>query len=82
MQSFRAADRQVGGGHLYATVVQYLQAEVAPCTFGVDQSSDRQLGTHILASLSHLAHHRGKPTDALRYARQGSEGAGAWSAVV
>ncbi|WFE25736.1 DNA-binding protein [Solwaraspora sp. WMMD791] len=117
MQSFRAADRQVGGGHLYATVVQYLQAEVAPRMFGVDQSSDgrlaftaaaaltemagwmahdagrdqtaerhferslelvklgddRQLGVHILASLSHLAHHRGKPTDALQYARRGLE---------
>lgn len=117
MQSFRAADRQVGGGHLYATVVQYLQAEVAPRMFGVGQGSDgqsaftaaaaltemagwmahdagrdqaaeqhfarsldlvklgndRQLGVHILASMSHLAHHQGKPADAVEYARRGRE---------
>ncbi|MFV2019657.1 DNA-binding protein [Micromonospora sp. LOL_023] len=117
MQSFRAADRQVGGCHLYATVLQYLQAEVAPCMFGVDHSSDgrlaftaaaaltemagwmahdagrdqaaeqhfarsldlgklgndRQLGMHILASMSHLAHYQGKPAAAIQYARRGSE---------
>jgi hypothetical protein len=32
--AFRAADRQVGGGHLYATVVRYLQTEVGPRLFG------------------------------------------------
>lgn len=30
MQSFRAADRKVGGGYLYATVVTYLQTAVGP----------------------------------------------------
>jgi ATP/maltotriose-dependent transcriptional regulator MalT len=30
MQAFRDADLQVGGGHLYATVVQYLTTRVAP----------------------------------------------------
>lgn len=30
MQSFRQADRSVGGGNLYQTVVHYLQQEVAP----------------------------------------------------
>ena len=117
MQSFRVADRRVGGGHLYATVVKYLQAEVAPRMFGVDHGSDgrlaftaaaaltemagwmahdagrdqaaeqhfarsldlvklghdRQLGVHILASMSHLAHHRGKLADAIQYARRGRE---------
>jgi hypothetical protein len=34
MNALRAADRQVGGGHLYATVVQYLQTHVAPRLFG------------------------------------------------
>ena len=34
MQAFRAADCQVGGGHLYATVVSYLQTAVAPRLFG------------------------------------------------
>jgi hypothetical protein len=30
IQAFRAADVRVGGGHLYATVTQYLTTEVAP----------------------------------------------------
>ncbi|MEV8509807.1 DNA-binding protein [Actinoplanes sp. NPDC051475] len=117
VRSFRAADRRVGGGHLYATVVKYLQAEVAPRMFGGDSGCDgplaftaaaaltemagwmahdagrdraaeqhfarsldliklgrdRQLGVHILASMSHLAHHQGKPADAIRHARRGRE---------
>jgi hypothetical protein len=117
MQSFRAADLQVGGGHLYATVVKYLHTEVAPRLFDVDHDSDgqlvftaaaaltemagwmahdagrdqtaeqhfvrsldlvkvsgdRQLGVHILASLSHLAHHRGRPDEAIQLARRGRE---------
>src|SRR5262249_26081564 len=117
MQSFRAADRQVGGGHLYATVVKYLHAAVAPRLFGVEHDSDgqlvftaaaaltemagwmahdagrdqtaeqhfarsldlvkiggdRQLGVHVLASMSNLAHHRGRPADAIQLARRGQE---------
>jgi len=40
MEAFRAADRQVGGGHLCASVVRYLQAELGPRLFGasVDES--------------------------------------------
>jgi tetratricopeptide (TPR) repeat protein len=34
MNAFRAADRQVGGGHLYGTVVHYLRTELAPRLFG------------------------------------------------
>jgi tetratricopeptide (TPR) repeat protein len=34
MQAFRAADLQLGGGHLYPTVVHYLQAALAPRLFG------------------------------------------------
>ena len=34
MQSLRMADRQVGGGYLYATVTNYLQYTVAPRLFG------------------------------------------------
>jgi transcriptional regulator with XRE-family HTH domain len=115
IQSFRAADRQVGGGHLYATVVKYLHVEVAPRLFGVDHDGDgqlaftaaaaltdmagwmahdagldqaaeqhlarsldlvkiggdRQLGVHVLAGMSHLALHRGRPTDAVHLARRG-----------
>lgn len=117
MQSFRAADRQVGGGHLYATVVSYMQAEVAPRLleighdnegrhaftaaagltemagwmahdagrnqvagqhFGraldlVKLGTDRQLGVHILASMSHLANHQGKPAEAIQCAERGRQ---------
>jgi len=34
MEAFRAADLQVGGGHLYPTVVNYLQTALAPRLFG------------------------------------------------
>jgi len=115
MQAFRAADRQVGGGHLYATVVKYLHSEVAPRLFGSDQASDgqllyngaaaltemagwmahdagrdtsarqhfnraldlvriggdRQLGAHVLASMSHLAHHVDQPEEAIQLAQRG-----------
>ncbi len=117
MQAFRAADLQVGGGHLYATVLHYLQAEIAPRLFGVVNGldsravftaaagltemagwmahdagrdivaerhfhraldlvkigGDRQLGAHILGSMSHLAHHSNKPNDAIALARSGQE---------
>lgn len=116
MQSFRAADRNVGGGHLYATVVKYLHNEVAPQLFdiahddgqsaftaaaaltemagwmahdaGQDSAAwqhfhrshqlatignDRQLNAHILASLSHLAHHIGRTDDAIQYAQRGRD---------
>jgi len=42
MQSFRKADRQVGGGHMYATVAGYLQRNVAPRLFGHAPDSDEQ----------------------------------------
>lgn len=117
MQGFRAADLQVGGGHLYATVLHYLQTEIAPRLFGVVNGADsqavftaaagltemagwmahdagrdivaerhfhraldlvkiggdRQLGAHILGSMSHLAHHLDKPNDAIALARSGQE---------
>lgn len=116
MNAFRAADRQVGGGHLYGTVVQYLRTEVAPRLFGstVDDgglltfcaaaaltdmagwmahdadrnvlaqqhfqralalasiSEDCQLRAHILAGMSHLAHHLGHPDEAMRLADAGT----------
>jgi 8-oxo-dGTP pyrophosphatase MutT (NUDIX family)/transcriptional regulator with XRE-family HTH domain len=34
MEAFRSADRQIGGGHLYASVVRYLQADLGPRLFG------------------------------------------------
>jgi len=117
MHSFRSADRQVGGGHLYATVVHYLHSDVAPRLFGADHDTDsrtiftaaaaltemagwmahdagrddqahrhfgrawdmstvgqdRQLRVHVLGSMSHLAHHRSQPHDAIRYAHAGEK---------
>ena len=108
MHTFRSADRQVGGGHLYATVVGYLYSDVAPRLFGGDHGVEgkavftaaaaltemagwmahdagrddqarghfgraldmsrmghnRQLSAHVLASMSHLAHHTSRPHDA------------------
>lgn len=40
MQAFRAADLHVGGGHLYASVLQYLQRDVAPKIFGAEEGAD------------------------------------------
>ncbi|MGH3678893.1 MAG: helix-turn-helix domain-containing protein [Natronosporangium sp.] len=117
IQSFRAADRQVGGGHLYATVVSYLHRNVAPQLFrsasdgdsqgvfaaaaaltemagwmahdaGRDEAAwqhfarsldlaqvgrDRQLTAHVLASMSHLAHHMAQPAEAIGHARRGQD---------
>lgn len=117
IQSFRAADKHVGGGHLYPTVVNFLQGEVAPRLFGIEQTIDshivftaaaaltemagwmahdagrnevaerhfarsldlvqvgnnRQLCAHILSSMSHLAHHCGRPIDAIQLAQRGRE---------
>ncbi|GHE11957.1 hypothetical protein [Streptomyces alanosinicus] len=36
MASFRLADRQLGGGHVYRSVVQYLHTAVAPGLFGAE----------------------------------------------
>lgn len=36
MQSFRSADKQIGGGHLYGAVVKYLHSDVGPRLFGGD----------------------------------------------
>ena len=117
MRSFRVADRQIGGGHLYATVVNYLHDEIGPRLFDSGDSSDGQrlftaaaaltemagwmahdagrhasagqhfgrafdlvkvggnslLSAHILASMSHLAHHLGQPQEAIQLARRGRE---------
>jgi hypothetical protein len=111
LRSLRAADRQVGGGYLYATVVGYLHRDVAPGLFGADDpevftaaaaltemagwmaheaghdqtawahlarsldlaqvGGDRQLAAHVLASMSHLAHHLTRPAEATELARRG-----------
>jgi tetratricopeptide (TPR) repeat protein len=120
MRAFRAADKRVGGGHLYPAVVTYLHTEIGPRLFGsgenagnqnlfaaaaaltemagwmahdagrdaiaaqhfdsafalVKLSDDIQLGAHVLASMSHLAHHRNQPETAVALARRGSEALG------
>ncbi|QFG21580.1 lipopolysaccharide assembly protein LapB [Actinomadura sp. WMMB 499] len=38
LHAFRAADRQIGGGHLYPTVTSYLQSTLAPRLFGTQTS--------------------------------------------
>ena len=55
MHSFRAAGKQVGGGHLYATVVRYLHTEVAPKLFGIDDDSDGKLAFTAAAALTEMA---------------------------
>lgn len=117
MRAFRAADKNVGGAHLYDTVVRYLRTNVANRLFGADSDGDaqvtfngaaaltemagwmahdagrdaaarrhfdrsldlvkvggdRQLGAHILGSMSHLALHLNDPEQAIGLANQGRE---------
>jgi len=64
MQSLRAADKKVGGGHLYATVVNYLHTELAPRLVDVGQGADgRQVFTSAAAltdMAGWMAHDAGK----------------------
>ncbi|MGH3850308.1 MAG: hypothetical protein ACRDRT_11480, partial [Pseudonocardiaceae bacterium] len=55
MQAFREADRQVGGGHLYATVINYLHTEVAPRLFGNDHAKDGPRLFTAAAALTEMA---------------------------
>ncbi|MET7765688.1 helix-turn-helix domain-containing protein [Streptomyces sp. NPDC005393] len=40
VESFRAADRQLGGGHVYASVLHYLHHTVGPRVFGSETGYD------------------------------------------
>lgn len=55
MRSFRAADQKVGGGHLYATVVNYLHTEVAPRLFGATGDADARSLYTAAAGLTEMA---------------------------
>jgi hypothetical protein len=55
MQSLRTADRQLGGGYLYATVATYLQRQVAPRLFGSDADNDGQQVFVAAAGLTEMA---------------------------
>lgn len=50
MQAFRSADMQVGGGHLYASVLNYLQTEVGPWLFGGDGNDSVDSATVFTAA--------------------------------
>jgi len=55
LQSLRAADRQVGGRYLYATVTSYLQHTVAPRLFGAAIDSDDHSIFTAAAGLTEMA---------------------------
>jgi tetratricopeptide (TPR) repeat protein len=56
MLAFRAADLQVGGGHLYASVIRYLHSDVAPRLFGSDgESADNRVVFTAAGALTEMA---------------------------
>lgn len=55
VRSFRVADRQVGGAHLYAAVSSYLQRTVAPRVFGQTLDQDGERVFAAAASLTEMA---------------------------
>jgi hypothetical protein len=55
MLAFRAADRQVGGGHLYATVTRYLHTEVGPRIFGAVDGHESASPFGAAAALTEMA---------------------------
>ena len=55
MQSFRAADRNVGGGHLYPSVIRYLQTDVARRLFDADGGGDGRAVFTAAAALTEMA---------------------------
>jgi hypothetical protein len=52
---FRVADRQVGGGHMHATVVQYLQTEVGHRLFGYGSTESSREVFCAAAGLTEMA---------------------------
>lgn len=71
MHTFRSADRQVGGGHLYATVVAYLHSDVAPRLFGEDHGVEGKAVFTAAAALTEMAgwmaHDAGRDDQAQRH---------------
>jgi transcriptional regulator with XRE-family HTH domain len=71
MRAFRSADLHVGGGHLYATVIRYLQAEVAPRLFGSHDGTDHRTVFTAAAALTEMAgwmaHDAGRDTVARQH---------------
>jgi hypothetical protein len=71
MRAFRSADLQVGGGHLYASVIKYLQADVAPRLFGSDDGAGNRAVFTAAAALTEMAgwmaHDAGRDTVAKQH---------------
>ncbi|MEV6493148.1 hypothetical protein AB0M20_31680, partial [Actinoplanes sp. NPDC051633] len=71
VHSFRAADRQVGGGYLYAAVVTYLRDQVGPRLFNLEPSGDGRAVFTAAASLTEMAgwmaHDAGRDEAAARH---------------
>ncbi|WP_147269039.1 hypothetical protein [Sphaerisporangium album] len=63
MKAFRTADLQVGGGHLYASVVKYLETDLAPRLFGVNSDESDTLfmaATALTEMAGWMAHDSGR----------------------
>jgi transcriptional regulator with XRE-family HTH domain len=71
MRAFRIADLQAGGGHLYASVVRYLQADMAPRLFGIDAGASNPALFTAAAALTEMAgwmaHDAGRDASAKRH---------------
>jgi tetratricopeptide (TPR) repeat protein len=71
MQSFRTADLQVGGGHLYPSVVNYLQTTLAPRLFDDTAGSSGQAVFNAASALTEMAgwmaHDAGRDQAAVRH---------------
>lgn len=55
VESFRAADRQLGGGHLYASVLHYLHHTLGPRVFGGETGRDSVRTFQAAAALTEMA---------------------------
>jgi transcriptional regulator with XRE-family HTH domain len=71
MQAFRTADLRIGGGHLYASVVNYLHRDLAPRLFGgTSPAGDRSVFTAAAAlteMAGWMAHDAGQDTIAQQH---------------
>ncbi|MEU7322576.1 hypothetical protein ABZ682_18750 [Streptomyces griseoviridis] len=65
MESFRLADRQLGGGHVYGSVVHYLNTAVAPALFSAtnnEEDSETIFGAAVVLTemAAWMAHDAGR----------------------
>jgi tetratricopeptide (TPR) repeat protein len=71
MKAFRTADLQAGGGHLHASVIRYLQTDMAPRLFGADAGADNLALFTAAAALTEMAgwmaHDAGRDVTARRH---------------